>query len=216
MTGRAGPYRPINAKDPPMSKLLSLALVPAMALGVLALPGCGGKTVTRTDAEAAKDLSGRWNDVDTKNTVREIVEKAMKAPWPERFTAEKNRNPVIAIGKFIVRAENEVINTTLITNALVEEFINSGKIDVLSDPEETRKILEDQAAFADKPNEMAKEAAADFVLNGEIGVQNDQEGRQSVKFYVVSVKLTNVQTRKLAWQTSNTPIRKEVEQSRYK
>ncbi len=199
-----------------MSKLLSLALVPAMALGVLTLPGCGGKEVVRTDAAAAKDLSGRWNDVDTKNTVHEIVQKAMKAPWPERFSAEKNRNPVIAIGKFIVRAENEVINTTLITNALVEEFINSGKIDVLSDPEETRKILEDQAAFADKPNELAKEAAADFVLNGEIGVQNDQEGRQSVKFYIVTVKLTNVQTRKLAWQSSNTPIRKEVEQSKWK
>ena len=199
-----------------MSKLLSIALVPAIALGVLALPGCGGKTVVRTQSDAAKDLSGRWNDVDTKNTVREIVDKAMKAPWPERFTAEHKRNPVIAIGKFIARAESEVINTSLITNALVEEFINSGKIDVLSDPEETRKILEDQAAYAEKAKELGKEAAADFVLTGSIGVQNDQEGRQAVKFYIVDFSMTDIQSRKLVWKSSCTPIRKEVEQSKWK
>jgi penicillin-binding protein activator len=198
-------------------KPFAIALIPALALGALALPGCGGKTITRTESGAAKDLSGKWNDVDTKNTASEIVQKALKAPWPDRFQEQNKRNPVIAIGKFPVRTNgDEHINTSLITNALIEEFLNSGKIDVLSDPEETRKILEDQAAYAEKSKELGKEAAADFVLNGEIGVQNDQEGRESVKFYVVSFKLTDVQSRKLVWQSSNTPIRKEIEQSRWK
>lgn len=198
-------------------KPLAIALIPALAVGALALPGCGGKTITRTEAGAAKDLSGKWNDVDTKNTASEIVQKALKAPWPDRFQEQHKRSPVLVIGKFAVRTNgDEHINTSLITNALVEEFINSGKIDVLSDPEETRKILEDQAAYAEKSKELGKELAADFVLNGEIGVQNDQEGRQSVKFYVVTFKLTEIQTRRLVWQSSNTPIRKEVEQSRWK
>jgi hypothetical protein len=199
-----------------MHPSLSLALIPLLALGALALPGCGGKTITRTESGASKDLSGRWNDVDTKNTVKEIVEKALRAPWPDRFIAEHKRNPIIVIGKFIARAEGEVINTSLITNALVEEFLNSGKIDVLSDPEETRKILEDQAGFAEKGKEMGKEAAADYVLTGSIGVQNDQEGRESVKFYIVDFNMVDIQSRKLVWKSSNTPIRKEVEQSRWK
>lgn len=198
-------------------KPFALALIPALALGALALPGCGGKTITRTEAGAAKDLSGKWNDVDTKNTASEIVSKAMKAPWPDNFQAEHKRKPIIVIGKFPVRTNgDENINTSLITNALEEEFINSGKIRVLSDPEESRKILEDQAAYAEKSKELGKELAADFILNGEIGVQNDQEGREAVKFYVVSFKLTDVQTREVIWKSSNTPIRKEVEQSRWK
>jgi hypothetical protein len=198
-------------------KLLPLALVPALALGALALTGCGGKEIVRTDSAAAKDLSGNWNDVDTKNTSREIVDKAMKAPWLGKFKDEHKRNPVIVVGKFPVRTNgDEHVNTSLITNALVEEFINSGSIDVLNDAEETRKILENQAAYAAQAKEMGRELAADFVLNGEIGVQNDQEGRQQVKFYVVTFKLVHIQTTKLAWQSSNTPIRKEVEQSRWK
>jgi len=198
-------------------KPLAIALIPALALGALALPGCGGKTITRTESGAAKDLSGKWNDVDTKNTASEIVAKAMKAPWPDAFQAEHKRKPIIVIGKFPVRTNgDEQINTSLITNALEEEFVNSGKIRVLSDPEETRKILEDQAAYAEKSKELGKELAADMILNGEIGVQNDQEGRESVKFYVVSFKLTDIQTRELIWKSSNTPIRKEIEQSRWK
>ena len=199
-----------------MHPSLSLALIPLLALGALALPGCGGKTIIRTESDVGKDLSGRWNDVDTKNTVKEIVEKALRAPWPDRFIAEHKRNPIIVVGKFIARAEGEVINTSLITNALVEEFLNSGKIDVLSDPEETRKILEDQAGFAEKGKEMGKEAAADYVLTGSIGVQNDQDGRESVKFYIVDFNMVDLQSRKLVWKSSNTPIRKEVEQSRWK
>lgn len=198
-------------------KLLSLALVPALALGAFALTGCGGKTVTRVDPDTAVDLSGKWNDVDFKLTATEVVSKAKVAPWPEKFKNEKGRNPIIAIGRFPVRTNgNENVSTALIFNSLVEEFLNSGNIDVLTDPEETRKLLEDQAAFAEKPNEMAKEYAADYILNGEINVQDDQEGRQAIKFYVVTFKLTDIKTRKLVWQTSNNPIKKNVVQSRWK
>ena len=195
---------------------LSLALVPLLALSAFALPGCGGTQVTRTDSNASKDLSGRWNDVDTKTTTTELVNKALAAPWLDRFIAEKKRKPILVVGSFKVRADNEIVNTSLITNALVEEFINSGKVTVLSDPDETRKVLEDQAAFAEKGKELGKESAADFILKGSIGTQNDQLERQSVKFYIVSVELADIQTRELAWKTNLTPIRKEVDQSRWK
>jgi PBP1b-binding outer membrane lipoprotein LpoB len=62
---------------------------------------------------------------------------------------------------------------------------------------------------------MAKEASKDFLLKGTINVQNDQEGRESVKYYVVDLEITDIQTRKIIW-TENTKIRKEVDQSRWK
>lgn len=200
----------------PASKLLTAALVPALALGALALTGCGETTVTRTSSAGAKDLSGRWNDVDSKKVAAEIKDRALKAAWPDRYIDKNKKNPTVVLGKLIVRADGEVINTDIILKDLRNEFINSGKIDVLDDAEQTRAILADQAGYADKAKEMGKELAADYVLKGSINVQNDSEGRQAVKFYVVDFELTDIQTRKIVWADRTDPIRKEVEQSRWK
>lgn len=200
----------------PAQKLLTLALLPALALGALALTGCGETTVVRTASSGSRDLSGRWNDVDSKNVSIDIKDRALKASWPDRYMEKNKKNPTVVLGKFIVRADGEVINTDIFLKALRNEFINSGKIDVLDDPEQTRAILTDQAGYADKAKELGKELAADYVLKGSINVQNDSEGRNSVKFYVVDFELTDIQTRKIVWADRTDPIRKEVEQSRFK
>lgn len=196
---------------------LSLALVPLIACGAFALTGCGGTQVDRTASTASKDLSGRWNDVDAKQTANEMISKSLSAGWIDRFIGKNNRNPSIVLGKVIARAgDSEIISTAVFMKEIRREFVNSGKIDVLDeDKESTRSELADQASMAAKGKEMAAEAAADFMLKGTINVQNDQEGRQSVKFYVVDLEITDVQTRKIIW-TERTSIRKEVEQSRWK
>lgn len=199
-----------------MLKPLTIALVPALALGALALPGCGGKTVTRTDSQAAKDLSGKWNDVDAKQVANEMISKAVGAGWIDRFIGKNSKNPTIQLGKVIARADGEVISTAVFMKEIRKEFVNSGKVDVVDeDKSSTRDELADQAAFSKEGKEMGAEAATDFLLKGTINVQNDQEGRESVKFYVVDLEITDVQTRKIVW-TERTSIRKEVEQSRWK
>ncbi len=198
-----------------MSKL-SLALVPVLALGAFALPGCGGKTVTRTDSTASKDLSGRWNDVDAKQTANEMISKSLSAGWIDRFIGKNNKNPSIILYPVKARADGEVISTAVFMKEIRKEFVNSGKIDIIDeDKDSIRAEQADQNAFSEKPKEMGKEASSDFVLKGTINVQNDQEGRESVKFYVVDLEITDVQSRKIIW-TERTSIRKEVEQSRWK
>ena len=196
---------------------LSLALVPLLAFGTFALTGCGGTQVDRTASNASKDLSGRWNDVDAKQTANEMISKSLSAGWIDRFIGKNSKNPSIVLGKVIARAgDSEVISTAVFMKEIRKEFVNSGKIDVLDeDKESTRSELADQAGMAAKGKGMGVEDAADFMLKGSINVQNDQEGRQSVKFYVVDLEITDVQTRKIIW-TERTSIRKEVEQSRWK
>ena len=198
------------------NKLLTLALVPALALGCLTLTGCGEKTITRTDSNATKDLSGRWNDADAKQVANEMISKALTAGWIDRFTEKNKRNAKIQLGKVIARADGEVISTDVFMQEIRAEFVNSGKVDVLDEnKDQTREELADQAAFAEKGKDMAKEESTDFLLKGKISVANDSEGRQSVKFYLISMEITDVQTRRIIWQ-ANTKIRKEVEQSRWK
>ncbi|HAT09802.1 MAG TPA: hypothetical protein DCS97_04260 [Planctomycetes bacterium] len=199
------------------SKLLTLALVPALALGSVTLTGCGGKTVIRTDPNATKELSGKWNDVDAKDVATALIPKALGAGWIDAFIAKNNRNPKMILGKVVARADGEVIATDAFLQEIRSEFVNSGKVDIIDeDKEQTRSELADQAAFAAQGKEMAKEDAADFMFKGKIVVQNDQEGRESVKFYVVSLEITDIQTRRVVWQPPPKKIRKEVEQSRWK
>lgn len=199
-----------------MKPSLSLALVPILACSVFVLPGCGGTTVVRTQSSAVKDLSGRWNDADAKQVSKEMIEKALNAGWIDRFIGKHNKNPTIQLGKVIPRADNEVINTAVFMKEIRKEFINSGKVDVVDeDKQSTRDELADQAAFAEKGKEMSMEASTDFLLKGSINTQNDQSGRESVKYYVVDLEITDVQTRKIIW-AENTKIRKEVSQSSWK
>ncbi len=197
------------------SKLLTLALVPALALGSVTLTGCGGKTVTRTDSSAVKDLSGNWNDADAKQVANEMISKSADDPWLDTFIAKNNRNPVVKLGTVIARANNEVISTSIFLKEIRKSFIKSGKVTVKDDQKQGREELADQAAFAEKGKEMAKELAPDFLLKGTIDVQNDQEGRESVKYYAINLELTDVQSGAIIW-TDDTKIRKEVEQSRWK
>lgn len=198
-----------------MSKFLSLALVPALALGALALGGCGETEVTRTSSDGAKDLSGRWNDVDAKTVASDLVLKSTTDPWADTFIAKNKRNPVVKLGTVIVRADNEVVATDIFLKEIRKAFIKSGKVTVKDETSQTRNELTDQAGFAEKGKEMAKELAPDFLLKGTIATQNDQAGLQSVKYYVTTLELTDVQSGAIVW-TDDTKIRKEVKQGQYK
>lgn len=198
-----------------MRSALAFALVPALALGALTLTGCGGVQVTRTESGAAKDLSGRWNDVDAKTVAADLIQKATSDPWADSFKTKNNRNAIVKLGKVQVRTDGETVATGIFLKEIRKVFVKSGKVDVKDDASETRAELADQSAFAEKGKEMGKELAPDFLLKGTIEVQNDQAGRESVKFYVVTLELTDNQTGRIIW-TDDTKIRKEVDQSRYK
>ena len=56
--------------------------ISAILIGILAFSGCGGsKQVTRVDADTTIDLSGRWNDTDSRMVADEIIGDCLSHPW---------------------------------------------------------------------------------------------------------------------------------------
>ena len=53
-------------------------------LAALALVGCA-KQVTRIDPDSVTDLSGRWNDTDSRLVANALIEQSMVDPWIRRF-----------------------------------------------------------------------------------------------------------------------------------
>ena len=195
-------------------KHLSLVVLAALAVGGATLAGCG-KTVERVDPNTVRDLSGNWNDVDSKQVAEAMIAGAFKNPWADNFQTKKGKNPTVKVGRVVVRTDGDVINTEIFTNDLVREFINSGKVDVVAnntDTEQTRaeRADQDKNSAEDSRKEAFQEQGADFLLTGTIGVQNDQEGDQQVKFYSVDLKLTDIQSQRMVW-TDNKKIKKFVD-----
>ncbi|HSJ08353.1 MAG TPA: hypothetical protein VK928_00530, partial [Longimicrobiales bacterium] len=59
----------------------------AVLAAAAALPlACAGKQVTRIDPAAVTDLSGRWNDTDSRLVANELISSSLSEPWLRRYT----------------------------------------------------------------------------------------------------------------------------------
>ncbi len=178
-----------------MRILVRTAAVAAMLL----LTACGGKTVTRVDTASTIDLSGRWNDVDSREVSTQMVTSILNAPWRDRWEREKGGvRPTIIVGQIANRSSEHVATETF-TKDIERAFITSGGIRLVASSEErdgVRDERRDQQDFSDPATvkEFGKELGADFMLMGTINSITDEEGKKKVVFYQVDLDLTNIQT----------------------
>ena len=66
-----------------------------VALVLLSLAGCGQETkITRVDSGVVTDLSGRWNDTDSRIVAESMVKEALEYPWLNNFASSKHRQQI--------------------------------------------------------------------------------------------------------------------------
>lgn len=194
-------------------RVVVLAAISALALLIL---GCGeSKTVTRVEPDQAIDLSGDWNDTDSRMVAEEMVKDALNRPWLGEFKGEKKRSAVIIVGTVRNRSSEHIASTAFIKN-LERELINSGRVEFVANNEERSEVRDertDQQEFS-SPESLKKfqmETGADFMLRGDITSIIDQDGGSRVKFYQVNLELVNIETNKKVW-IGEKKIKKLVEQ----
>jgi uncharacterized protein (TIGR02722 family) len=194
--------------------LTSLALL----LPILALSACGGKQVSRIDPSAVTDLSGRWNDTDSRLVAGALIEQSFEAGWADRYT-ERNggERPTVIVGAFRNRTmEHIAVNTFL--NDLERALINSGQVTVVADREEregVRAEREDQQqnARSDTRAALGRELGADYILQGELHAIEDQEGGEQIVYYQVDANLIDLESNAKVWAGQHR-IKKYIERSR--
>ncbi|MDR2034800.1 MAG: penicillin-binding protein activator LpoB [Helicobacteraceae bacterium] len=191
-----------------MKKLLLIGAVIALILS-----GCSTK-VTRIETNEAIDLSGNWNDTDSRLTSEEMIKDMLSRNWLTNFYAKSRKQPVLTAGE-IKNLSYEHINTQTFINDIQRSVINSGDASFIaarSDRADGReeRVEQDQYAREDTRKRERQEIGADFILSGEINAIIDYEGKTAVKYYQVDLRLTDIETQVIAWQGSK-KIRKLVE-----
>jgi uncharacterized protein (TIGR02722 family) len=175
----------------------------ALLLGLWVLGACAQKTVSRIDPNAQIDLSGRWNDVDSRLVAEAMGKDALEGRWLRNYVLDNDKQPVMIVG-MIQNKSHEHIQAETFIKDMEREFIGSQKIRVVQNSRLREKLRQErieQQEFAsgDTQKKFGKELGADFMLFGNISSIVDQEGKRRVIYYQINLELANIETNELVW-----------------
>jgi uncharacterized protein (TIGR02722 family) len=179
---------------------------------------CQKKVVTRIETDEVTDLSGRWNDTDSRMVSETMVKDCLNHPWISEHLRDVSKNPVVIVG-IIRNKSSEHINVTTFISDIERAFINSGLVDVVASATERAELREekaDQSRYADEETvkEFGRELGADYMLNGYISTIIDQEKKTKAVYYQVDLTLTDIETNQKIW-IGQEKIKKLVEHKRF-
>ena len=185
---------------------------------VLVLGGCGHETkVTRVDAGVVTDLSGRWNDTDSRMVAESMVKDALQYPWLGNFTSANKRQPVVVVGT-VLNASHEHISVQTFITDLERELTNSQKVTFVAgkgERDEVRTERKEQAIYAREDTQKApgKEIGADFMMKGTIATILDEVNGTKAVFYQVDLQMIDLENNAKVWYGQK-KIKKVVEKKR--
>lgn len=195
--------------------LLGTALVATLGAGC-------ARQVVRIAPEQAIDLSGRWNDVDSRLVAEALIQQSLEPgagqSWAMRHSQRNGgERPTVIVGSLRNRTMEHVPIGTFVRD-LERGYINTGLVNVVAsnvERDQIRDEREDQQQFAAATTraQLGQETGADYMLQGEIQAIEDREGRRSVVFYQVDVTLTDLESNSRVWVGQH-KIKKYIERPR--
>lgn len=181
-----------------MKRMIGLAVV----IAVIGL-GCAKTRIYREGQEKPRDLSGRWNDTDSKMVAEKMIKDVLSRPWLSEFHKNNGKNPTVIVGT-IINKSYEHINIETFVKDIEMDLTNSGRVTFVankSEREEIRDERKEQADFSDPETvkRFKKEMGADYMLKGTINTILDEKEGIKVIFYQVDLELIDIESNVKVW-----------------
>jgi uncharacterized protein (TIGR02722 family) len=181
-----------------MHRMWLVALLAAMVF-----PGCAKKVVTRVDPTTTIDLSGYWNDSDSRLVSEEMIADCLTRPWKGQFVEKYGKRPVVIVGRVANKTSEHIATDTFIGD-IERAFVNSGDVEVVAGSDERGQVRderEDQQTFAspETAKEWGREKGADYMMSGTISSITDEEEGKKVLYYQVDLTLIHLEDNTKAW-----------------
>ena len=175
-------------------------------LGILALlAACASTPVVKRKAiDTTIDLSGRWNDVDSRMVSEEMISDCLNRPWLERFSATHGSKPPTVIVGQVRNRSHEHINVQTFVKDLERALINSGRVQFVASKGERAGVREERLDMAKHASEKTmkgpgEEIGADFMLIGSINTIRDEIEGKAVMFYQANLELVAMANNLKVW-----------------
>lgn len=186
----------------------------ATALLVLCAGGCSTK-VTRLEAGEVRDLSGAWNDTDSRLVSEEMIGDMLEGLWLREYAG--SGRPAVIVGE-LRNLSHEHINLATFVADIERAVINSGRVEFVASRTERGEIRDERKdqdlhAREDTRKPMGQERGADFMLQGSINTIIDASGKTQVRYYQVDLTLISLADNRKVW-VGQKKIKKLVENSK--
>jgi uncharacterized protein (TIGR02722 family) len=173
----------------------------------ITLFSCQTRSVTRIDPAKEIDLSGRWNDVDSRKVADQMIYDLFESESFKNYAKSKARKPVIVIGQIRnktsehIDADNFIKKfEVVIHNSNVADLVESGEF-----RDKVRVERSEQQDYADPATakRWGQETGADVILFGDMTSEVDTYNNKRVVNYVTTLYLTDLETNKRVWFGQN-------------
>lgn len=183
---------------------------------ILFIFGCAGnQKVTRVDTEQVVDLSGRWNDTDSRLVSNEMISDLLMAKWIPSFELKNDgKRPVVIVGT-VQNKSHEHIDAETFIKDLERAIVNNGSVRLVqagAKREELRDEREQQNkgyVLPETAKKWGRELGADFMLQGTINSIVDTYKKNKVVYYQIDLELTDLESGEIVWM-GNKKIKKTV------
>ncbi len=170
----------------------------------LLFTACASHKVERVSPDEVIDLSGRWNDTDSKMVAEAMVEQVLSGGWIDNYAKANNGNKPVVIVGLIYNKSHEHISAETYIKDVERAFINSGRVRLVQAGDKREELRTERAAqqeFAsmETAKQWGRELGADFMLNGDINSIVDTYKKERVNYYQTNLELTDLETSEIVW-----------------
>ncbi len=161
------------------------------------------RSVTRIDPNQQIDLSGRWNDSDSRQVSQKMINDLLASDKFKEYSKSLGKKPAIIVG-LIRNKTTEHIDADNYIKKIELAIYNSGVADLVESGTFRDKLREERAQQQDfaNPSTVArwgKETGANLMLFGEMTSETDVYNKRRVVNYVTTLFLTDMETNKRVW-----------------
>lgn len=182
--------------------------------------GCStNPKVDRIAPDTVTDLSGDWNDTDSRLVAEEMIQDALSHPWISNFIRANNHQPAVIVGE-VKNLSHEHINVNTFVNDMERALINSGRVQFVASSDERQEIREerkDQDLHASEStrNQAGQEIGADYILKGSINTIYDSIDKKQTRYYQVDLNLISLADNRKVW-LGQKKIKKAIKNPQYR
>lgn len=182
-------------------KLIQSVVLAASFLGMVV--ACS-RSVTRIDPAQQVDISGGWNNTDSRQVADQMIGDILTGSWLSNHLNEQGgKKPVIIVG-MVENKSHERIEAETFMKDLERSFTESQRVRLVQGGkmrEELRGERADQQtnSSASTMKKFGLENGADYMLQGSINSIVDALNRKKVVYYQIDLQLTHLQTNEVVW-----------------
>ena len=160
--------------------------------------------VTRIDSSNTPDISGKWNNTDSRLTSEEMIQQCLNEKWLMNYIeTNKGKKPVVIVG-MVTNKSHEHIEAETFIKDLERTFINTSRVGLVQSGKKREEMRTEKAdqqtnASISTMKKFGLENGADFILQGSINSIVDAYKRKKTVTYQINLELTNIQSNEIVW-----------------